>query len=95
MGWTVWGSNPSRDKGFFFLHNALTSGVDAGSYPVVTGVLFLKVLSSLSMRLTTHLSVVMTKYVWSLYLHSPDAFTVWTETALFYFMRVEGGKNSL
>jgi hypothetical protein len=56
MGWMVWGLNPSRDKGFFFLHNALTfSMADAGSYPVVTGALFPKVLNSLSMRLTTHL----------------------------------------
>jgi hypothetical protein len=54
MGWIVWGLNPSSDKGFP-PHSALTfSGADTGSYPVVTGALFPKVLSSQSMRLTTH-----------------------------------------
>lgn len=40
----------------FSSHSARTfSGIDAGSYPVVTGALFPKVLHSLSTRLTTHI----------------------------------------
>ena len=47
------------------------SGTDAGSYPVVTGALFPKVLSSLSMRLTTHLYLLSCPRMSGIYTFTP------------------------
>ena len=52
----VWGSNPSRDKGFSFSSTMPQPSLGLTQAPIqwLSGVLFPKVLSNLSMRLTAH-----------------------------------------